>query len=74
ISWQSPVGSHQTLKVYDLLGNEVAILVDEFREAGSYKAEFNAAQVSRPELSSGLYLYKLTVGSFSASRKMLLVK
>ncbi len=30
ISWQSPVGSHQTLKVYDLLGNEVAVLVDEY--------------------------------------------
>uniref|UniRef100_A0A832G8S2 carboxypeptidase T n=1 Tax=Ignavibacterium album TaxID=591197 RepID=A0A832G8S2_9BACT len=74
ISWQSPVSGHQTLKVYDVLGNEVATLVDEYREAGSYKIEFNVAQVSRPELSSGIYLYKLTVGNFSASRKMMLIK
>jgi len=74
ISWQSPVGSHQTLKIYDMLGNEVATLVDEYREAGRYKVEFNVAQVSRPELSSGIYLYKLTVGNFSAIRKMMLIK
>lgn len=74
ISWQSPIGGHQTLKVYDVLGNEVATLVDEYREAGSYKVEFNLAQVSRPELSSGIYLYKLTAGNFSASRKMILIK
>jgi murein tripeptide amidase MpaA len=74
ISWQSPIGGHQTLKVYDVLGNEVATLVNEYREAGSYKIEFNVAQVSRPELSSGIYLYKLTVGNFSASRKMMLIK
>jgi hypothetical protein len=40
ISWQSPVGSWQTLKVYDILGNEVATLVDEYRNAGSYNEEF----------------------------------
>jgi hypothetical protein len=74
ISWQSPVGGHQTLKVYDVLGNEVATLIDEYREAGRYKVEFNAAQVSRPEISSGLYMYKLTIGNFSAIRKMMLIK
>ena len=74
ISWQSPIGGHQTLKVYDVLGNEVATLVDEYREAGSYKVEFNLAKVYRPELSSGIYLYKLTAGNFSASRKMILIK
>ena len=40
ISWQSPVGSWQTLKVYDILGNEVATLVNEYRNAGSYEVEF----------------------------------
>jgi hypothetical protein len=74
ISWQSPVGGHQTLKIYDILGNEVATLVDEYREAGRYKVEFNVAQVSRPEISSGLYMYKLTIGNFSAIRKMMLIK
>ena len=40
ISWQSPVSGWQTLKVYDVLGNEVATLVDEYRNAGSYEVEF----------------------------------
>ncbi len=76
ISWQSPVGSHQTLKVYDILGNEVATLVDEFREAGSYETEFDGS-----ELTSGLYFYRLTIssdrfqtGNYTALRKMLLIK
>ncbi len=44
ISWQSPVSGKQTLKVYDLLGNEVATLVNENRDAGSYEVEFNGKQ------------------------------
>jgi hypothetical protein len=69
ISWQLPVGSHQTLKVYDILGNEVVTLVDEFREAGSYKVEFNASA-----LPSGVYYYKLSAGNFSDVKKMMVVK
>ncbi|MBK7379141.1 MAG: SBBP repeat-containing protein [Ignavibacteriales bacterium] len=75
ISWQSPVGSHQTLKIYDLLGNEVAVLVDEFKQAGIYEVEFNASQ-----LSSGIYFYTLKVypvsgaGGFAESKKMSLIK
>ncbi len=42
IGWQSPVSGHQTLTVYDLLGNEVATLVDEFRSAGIYEVTFDA--------------------------------
>uniref|UniRef100_UPI0026F26660 reprolysin-like metallopeptidase n=1 Tax=Ignavibacterium album TaxID=591197 RepID=UPI0026F26660 len=60
ISWQSPVSSYQTFKIYDILGNEVATLVDEYREAGSYYVEFDAS-----DLPSGIYYYKLTAGSFS---------
>ena len=76
ISWQSPVGSWQTLKVYDILGNEVAALVNEFREAGFYEVEFSGSQ-----LTSGVYIYKIQVypandgtGGFSETRKMLLTK
>ena len=43
ISWQSPVGSWQTLKIYDVLGNEVATLVDEYKPAGKYEVEFDSA-------------------------------
>ena len=69
ISWQSPVDSWQILKVYDLLGREVATLVDEFKPAGKYELEFNASS-----LSSGIYLYKLTAGEFSETKKLMLVK
>jgi Zn-dependent metalloprotease len=69
ISWQSPVGSHQTLKVYDVLGNEVATLIDEYKPAGRYDVEFNARQ-----LSSGIYFYQLKAGSFVETKKMILLK
>lgn len=69
ISWQSPVGSRQTLKVYDVLGNEVATLVDEYRDAGVYEVEFDAGG-----LSSGVYFYKLTSGSFAETKKMIVIK
>ena len=73
ISWQSPVGGWQTLKVYDILGNEVATLVNEYRNAGSYEIEFN------PELSirspaSGVYFYQLKAGEFVNTRKMILLQ
>ena len=69
ISWQSPVSSHQTLKIYDVLGNEVATLVNEFRNAGSYEIDFNASK-----LSSGIYFYRLSAGSFVQTKKMILIK
>ncbi|MDP2365849.1 MAG: choice-of-anchor Q domain-containing protein, partial [Ignavibacteria bacterium] len=72
ISWQSPVGSHQTLKIYDILGNEITTLVDEYKPAGSYEVEFNVAQISN--LSSGMYFYRLQAGNYVESKKMLLQK
>jgi photosystem II stability/assembly factor-like uncharacterized protein len=69
ISWQSPVSSWQTLKVYNVLGNEVAILIDEFRTAGRYEVAFNAS-----ELSSGVYFYRLNSGSFTETKKLILIK
>ena len=69
ISWQSPVSSWQTLKVYDILGNEVATLVDEEKSAGSYEVTFDASS-----LPSGNYFYKLSAGGFIQTKKMVLVK
>ncbi|MBS4035336.1 MAG: S8 family peptidase [Ignavibacterium sp.] len=69
ISWQSPVGSWQVLKVFDVLGKEVAILVNEYKPAGRYEVEFDASR-----LSSGVYLYRLQAGEQSFTRKMTLVK
>jgi hypothetical protein len=58
-----------TLKVYNVLGKEVATLVNEEKPAGMYKVEFNAAN-----LSSGVYFYRIQAGSFNQVRKMLLIK
>jgi hypothetical protein len=69
ISYQLPISGDVTLKVYDVLGNEVETLVDEYKPAGNYKVEFNAAN-----LPSGIYFYKLQVGSLVETKKMLLLK
>ena len=69
ISWQLPVGSHVLLKVYDILGNEIAILVNEEKPAGNYEIEFDARN-----LPSGIYIYKLSAGSFADVKKMILLK
>ncbi len=69
ISWQSPVGGWQTLKVYDILGNEVATLINEYKPAGKYSVDFNAEN-----LPSGVYLYQLRSGSNVKTRKMTLLK
>ena len=69
ISWQSPVGSWQTLKVFDILGNEVAELVNEFRPAGNYEVHFNALQ-----FSSGVYFYQLKTENYIDTKKMILMR
>ncbi|HSW55299.1 MAG TPA: T9SS type A sorting domain-containing protein [Ignavibacteriaceae bacterium] len=68
---QYAVGNRQfvSLKVYDILGRQVATLVNDEKSAGSYTVEFNAG-----ELSSGVYYYKLTAGDFSEIKKLVLVK
>jgi polyhydroxybutyrate depolymerase len=78
ISWQSPVGSWQRLKVYDVLGNEITTLVDEYRSAGNYEVEFSAKSGSASggnaySLVSGIYFYQLKVGEFISTKKMLLI-
>ncbi|MFI5238090.1 MAG: agmatine deiminase family protein, partial [Ignavibacteriales bacterium] len=61
--------SYVTLKVYDILGNEVANLLNEEKDAGKYGVSFDATG-----LSSGVYIYVLKAASFIESRKMLLLK
>ncbi|MDP3580452.1 MAG: T9SS type A sorting domain-containing protein, partial [Ignavibacteria bacterium] len=63
-----------TLKVYDLLGREVATLVDEYQQPGNYKVRFNVETRHGSSLHSGVYFYKFTVNGFSQSKKMLLMK
>jgi hypothetical protein len=68
ISWQSSVGSWQVLRVLDVLGNDVAFLVNEFRPAGNYQIEFDASG-----LSSGVYFYSLMAEGIVQTRKMILL-
>ncbi len=63
--------SFVSLKVYDVLGNEVAALVNEKQNPGSYNCQFSTVNY---QLSSGMYFYKLTAGEFSEVKKMTLLK
>ena len=63
-----------TLIVYDVLGNEVAVLVNEEKPAGTYEVEFSVGQNSILPLSSGVYFYTLSAGSFRETKKMLMLK
>ncbi len=64
-----PEETHLSLKVYDVLGREVATLVDKRQRAGSFFAQFNASG-----LSSGVYFYRLTTDHYTETRKMILAK
>jgi len=63
-----------SLKIYDVLGNEVATLVNEEKPAGNYEVEFNAEATRRFALTSGIYFYQLSAGNFIETKKMLLLK
>ncbi|MEO8233457.1 MAG: SBBP repeat-containing protein, partial [Ignavibacteriota bacterium] len=69
ISYQLPISGQVTLKVYDVLGDEVATLVNEENPAGFYKVEFDASK-----LSSGIYFYKIQFEKFVETKKMILLK
>jgi len=62
-----------TLKVYDILGNEIATLVNEEKQPGIYEVEFNTSSIKHLP-SSGIYFYRLEAGSFVQTRKMVLLK
>ena len=69
IEYQVPSFSHVTLKLYDILGNEIATLVDEEKSFGVYKITFIAGN-----LPSGVYFYQLKTENFVETKKMILIK
>jgi hypothetical protein len=69
IEYSIPQGSNVSIKVYDMLGREVASLVNKYQETGTYVVEWNASA-----LSSGVYLYTIKSGSFAETKKMILSK
>ncbi len=73
INWQAKVSGWQTLKVYDVIGNEVVTLVDEFRPAGNYEVEFNPGS-NIHKLASGVYFYCLKIGQTSQTKKMIYLR
>ncbi len=69
INYQLAITNYVKLKVYNVLGKEVATLVNQKQNAGSYSVEFNGTNYP-----SGIYYYKLESGNFSEVRKMILLK
>ena len=73
IQYQVSSNSHVSLKVYDVLGNEVATLVDEYKPAGSFEVDFNASSGIQ-NLASGIYYYQLRANNYIETKKMLYLK
>jgi hypothetical protein len=69
ISYQLPVSSDIVLKVFDVLGNEIATLIDEYKPAGKYEVEFSSST-----LPSGVYFYQMRASEYVQTRKMILIK
>ncbi|MEJ2196696.1 MAG: T9SS type A sorting domain-containing protein [Ignavibacteriaceae bacterium] len=69
ISWQLFTDSKINIKVFNVLGNEIATIVNEELPAGNYEVKFDASN-----LPSGIYFYKLTANQFSETKKMTLIK
>jgi hypothetical protein len=69
IKYQLSADDHVTLKVYNVLGEEVAILIDEYQTAGYKSVQFNASS-----LPSGVYFYRMTGSTFTDLKKMILIR
>ncbi len=69
IGYRTPDAGRVTLRVFDILGREVATLIDALQEGGNHSASFSGAA-----LASGMYVYRLTTPSGSLARTMMLVR
>lgn len=69
IEYQVPATAHVMVNVFDVLGREIAVLVNERKQSGNYSVQFNT-----PANSSGIYFYRLQAGSFVETRKMTVLK
>jgi len=74
IKFQIPNTEFVSLKVYDVLGKEIATLVDEEKAAGKYEIQFNSHSGEIRNLPSGIYFYTLKAGQYSETKKMILLK
>ena len=69
IAYQVPQAAHVTIEIFNVVGQSVAILVNESRDAGYYQVTFDATR-----LASGMYIYRMQAGDFSKTRKLMLTK
>ena len=69
ISYSIPKPSFVTLKVYDILGEEIATLVNDYSNSGNYKVYFDGSK-----LTSGIYFYRIQAGDFIEKKKLILLK
>ena len=69
IKYELPKSSMVTMSVYDMLGRQVSVLVDERRDAGVHEVKFEG-----PNLASGVYFYRLQAGDFTQTKRLLLLK
>ena len=74
IRYALPADAHVTLKVYTIAGQEVATLVNGQQSAGSYEVTFDPRNSAGARLASGIYFYRITAGTYSQTRKMVLLK
>ncbi|MCL5031513.1 MAG: T9SS type A sorting domain-containing protein [Bacteroidetes bacterium] len=74
IQYDLPKSENVKLKVYDILGREVAALVDAYQAAGTYKVQWNGRNDRGESLASGIYLYTFEAGSFKSVKKMIYLK
>ncbi len=74
VNYQVPARSMVTLKVYDVRGRLVQILVNEVKEAGNYSVQWNGKEISGQQVSSGIYLYTMETDTFKSTKKMVVLK
>jgi hypothetical protein len=69
INYQLPINNFVKIAVYDIAGKEIAVLVNEFLQPGTYEVTFDGSG-----LTSGVYFYKLQAGDFTETKRMVLLK
>jgi len=74
INYSLPVRGHVNITIYNILGREVATLVDDIRPSGNHRVEWNGADKAGHQVASGIYLYRMSAGEFVQTRKMVLIR
>jgi len=74
IDFSIPTTAHVTISIYNMLGQETATIVNEIKPAGNYSITWNGVDAHGREVSSGVYLYRIRAGEYTATKKMALIQ